>query len=108
MAVRLTQFPDYAIRLLITVALAKGNSVTVADADAAAHVRVSRNHMVKILKPVQAAAGEQAEREQRPWGAGEHMGEKWRLLQKRRSHIGEYVMFRHLHRNSAGGLCRLR
>lgn len=43
---RLTQFSDYAIRLLITVALAKGNSVTVADA--AAHLHVSRNHMVKV------------------------------------------------------------
>ena len=43
---RLTQFSDYAIRLLITVALAKGKAVTVADA--AAHLHVSRNHLVKV------------------------------------------------------------
>jgi Rrf2 family transcriptional regulator, nitric oxide-sensitive transcriptional repressor len=44
--VRLTQFSDYAIRLLMTVALADGAPVTVASA--AAQLRVSRNHLVKV------------------------------------------------------------
>ena len=43
---RLTQFSDYAIRLLMTVALADGAPVTVASA--AAQLRVSRNHLVKV------------------------------------------------------------
>ena len=43
---RLTQFSDYAIRLLMTVALADGVPVTVASA--AAQLRVSRNHLVKV------------------------------------------------------------
>lgn len=43
---RLTQFSDYAIRLLMTFALADGVPVTVASA--AAQLRVSRNHLVKV------------------------------------------------------------
>jgi Rrf2 family nitric oxide-sensitive transcriptional repressor len=44
--VRLTQFSDYAVRLLMIVALAEGAPVTVASA--AAQLRVSRNHLVKV------------------------------------------------------------
>lgn len=43
---RLTQFSDYAVRLLMVVAVAEGEPVTVANA--AAQLRVSRNHLVKV------------------------------------------------------------
>lgn len=43
---RLTQFSDYAVRLLMIVAMAEGYPVTVTSA--AAQLRVSRNHLVKV------------------------------------------------------------
>jgi Rrf2 family nitric oxide-sensitive transcriptional repressor len=43
---RLTQFSDYALRLLVVVALAKGKPVTIAAA--AKQLKVSNNHLMKV------------------------------------------------------------
>lgn len=43
---RLTQFSDYALRLLIVVASAKGKPVTIAAA--AKQLKVSNNHLMKV------------------------------------------------------------
>lgn len=42
----LTQFSDYAIRLLILLAMEQGRPVTIGAA--AEHLRVSKNHLIKV------------------------------------------------------------
>lgn len=43
---QLTQFSDYAIRLLILLAMEQGHSVTIGSA--ATSLRISKNHLIKI------------------------------------------------------------
>lgn len=44
--VQLTQFSDYAIRLLMLLAMEEGHSITIGDA--AAILKLSKNHLIKI------------------------------------------------------------
>lgn len=45
-ALHLTQFSDYAIRLLILLAMERGHSITIGNAAASLHI--SKNHLIKV------------------------------------------------------------